>query len=297
MLAKQHGRRDYVSKVAEGVMDGIMQIYEAHEEHYHANLDRDLQFLHPAFGACQFGVMFLTVLSIEASEHFSPRFMLWYGKTPLKIATRRLLYQGTLQYLAATLDSVCHLVVLGYDNQARILLRSLIEVGELFLASLLDLEIFEFLTESYSNHNTPIQEWRRVASASKVRNTLKDAFPKDPSGVIADYYVRYSTDTYELLSEASHGRLMALIHSFLHSDLDSDELSSSHFAKRTKGGKKTLELASQFLFFFELMFPHCIEKKHRGVYRDPKRELKYQGLLAASIFGKGAFSRTGENNA
>lgn len=291
MLREMDGPDDRIREHADGVLDGLKQLYEAHEENFENNLDRDLQFLHPSLASCQYGVMHLTLLSIDAAEHFSPRFMLWFGKTSLPIKFRRLVYQGMTRYLALTLDSICHLVVLGYDNQARILLRSFLEVGELFLACLVDIEVFEFVTGSYRNSNTSVQEWRRVASVSKVRGHLKKAFIEfDSSGNISDFYEQFSSDLYNEMSEASHGRLLALVHSILRTEPDSDLLTPHYFAKRSTGGKKTLQLASQFMMFFDLAFPICIGRNHRGVHRESKRICRYDQRLATSIFGKGAFA-------
>jgi hypothetical protein len=130
-----------------------------------------LMTLEPTFSACELATVQLTDLFAFCVQHKGDeKSLLWPGKQ----GTNGTFVLETLaDNLASTLLGIRHLVIVGLDGQARVLLRWFVELADVLVAISFDRALFQHYVRHVENPDESRDNWDRHLKPSKVRKVLR----------------------------------------------------------------------------------------------------------------------------
>ena len=183
-----------------------------------------LRTLEPTFSACELATVQLTDLfAICAQRRDDEESLLWPGRTGVN---GTFVLEILADNLAGALLGIRHLVIVGLDGQARVLLRWFVELADLLVAISFDRTLFQHYVRHVENSDESYDNWSKHLKPSKVRKVLKRldrlAFPgsrlalsphEGTESVEIHEYANmahsFRDDTYRWLSLYSHADFLA----------------------------------------------------------------------------------------
>ena len=183
-----------------------------------------LRTIEPTFSACELATVQLTDLFAICARHRNDKeSLLWPGKEGVN---GTFVLEILADNLAGALLGIRHLVIVGLDGQARVLLRWFVELADMLVAISFDRALFEHYVQHVENLDESYSNWSRHLKPSKVRKILKRLDHLSASRPRWDFsehryiepitvqeYVNmahgFREDTYKWLSVYSHADLLA----------------------------------------------------------------------------------------
>lgn len=127
--------------------------------------------LEPMFSVCELAtVQLIDLFAICAQRRDDEEPSLWPSK---KGANGTFILEILADNLAGTLLGVRHLVIVGLDGQARVLLRWFVQLAEVLVAVSFDRTLSTYYVQHAGNLDESYDNWRKHLKPSKVRKVLK----------------------------------------------------------------------------------------------------------------------------
>lgn len=130
-----------------------------------------LRTLEPMFSACELATVQMTDLFALCTQHKDDKErLLWPGKRGVN---GTFILEVLTDNLASALLGIRHLVIVGLDGQARVLLRWFVQLADLLVAISFDRALFQHYVRNVESPEESYVNWSRHLKPNKVRKVLK----------------------------------------------------------------------------------------------------------------------------
>lgn len=130
-----------------------------------------LRTLEPTFSACELATVQMTDLFALCVQHEGDKeSLLWPGKEGVN---GTFVLEILTDNLAGALLGIRHLIIIGLDGQARVLLRWFVELADLLVAISFDRSLFQHYVRHVENPDESYDNWSKHLKPNKVRKVLK----------------------------------------------------------------------------------------------------------------------------